>query len=289
MTSRTAVGIDVGGTSIKGLLVDSAGRALAEARCPTPANDSTGERTAAEIAAMAARLDPEQTAPLGVVVPGIIDVEHRTAVLSSNLGWSGVDVGILLDSALGREFAFGHDVRAGALAEATWGAAAGRPGTSVFVAIGTGLAAGIIIDGHPLEGGGWAGEIGQVVIGSGHLAGQTVESVVSASAIARRMSTANAREAVREVERGVPSAQQAWTETVDVLADSLANLSAALAPSTIIIGGGLSLAGETLLRPLRTALGERLGLLRQPELCAAALGDHAAALGAAELTGFRGR
>lgn len=289
MTVRAAVGIDVGGTSIKGLLVDAAGRSLAEARCPTPANDSTGEQTAAEVAAMVARLDPEGTAPVGVVVPGIIDVERRIAVLSSNLGWSGVAVGALLDSALGRDFSFGHDVRAGALAEATWGAAADRPGTSVFVAIGTGLAAGIIIDGRPLEGDGWAGEIGQVVIGDGPHAGQTVEAVVSASGIARRISTANALEAVQEVERGEVSAQQAWTEMVTVLADTLAGLTAALAPTTIIIGGGLSLAGETLLRPLRSSLGARLGLLRHPELCAAALGDRAAALGAAELTGFRER
>ena len=85
------------------------------------------------------------------------------------------------------------------------------------------------------------------------------------------------------VDAGDPEAQQVWHDSIDVLADALASMSATVAPETIVLGGGLALAGRTLTEPLERALDERLGLLRRPTLRTAELGDRAAALGAAIL------
>lgn len=287
MTQQIAIGVDIGGTSIKGLVVDERGEVHAEIRRPTPQGDSSAELTARVVAEIVAEFDCVDQTPVGVVVPGIIDERHGFALRSSNLGWSNVNVAERMQDRLGRPIVFGHDVRAGALAEATWGAAAHRDGAVVFVAIGTGVAAGLLIDGRPVSGGGWAGEIGQVLITRGPHAGDRVEQLISASAIARRAGATNARDVVRRIDEGDAEAIAIWHESVDFLAESLAHLIAAVGPSIVVVGGGLSLAGDALFAPLGAALRARLRLLRVPEIRPATLGDRAAALGAAELTGFR--
>jgi glucokinase len=152
-----------------------------------------------------------------------------------------------------------------------------------FVPIGTGIAAALLVDGRPLVSGGWAGEIGQTVIRSGVHAGRRVEEIASASGTARRAGAADARTVAARVEDGDVEARQVWHDSVEVLADALAHLTATAAPETIVLGGGLALAGRTLIAPLEGALEARLGLLRRPTLRTAELGDRAAALGAAIL------
>lgn len=277
------IGVDVGGTTVKGVVVDGDGRLIRELRRPTPSPDPAGTAVADTVAELVGVLDEGSGCPVGCVVPGIVDETRGVAVLSANIGWSGIAFADLLRARLGGPVAFGHDVRAGALAEARWGAARNASGTVAFVPIGTGIAAALLVDGRPLVSGGWAGEIGQTLIRTGPHTGRRVEEVASAAGTARRADAPDARTVAARVDAGDPQAQQVWQDSVEVLADALAGMTAAVAPETIVLGGGLALAGRTLTDPLERALDARLGLLRRPALRTAELGDRAAALGAAIL------
>lgn len=277
------MGIDVGGTSLKGVLVDGAGRVLSEGRAPTPPSDASGASVVEAACALAERLAGGAKLPIGVVVPGIVDDARGVVVHAANLGWSDLPLRALLERRLGRRVAFGHDVRAGGIAEARWGAAAGSSGVLAFVAIGTGIAAAILVEGRPIVSGGWAGEIGQLPITTGPHAGERTERIASASAIARRADCGNALEVAARVAVGDPLATAVWAEAVSVLADLFAALTATVAPGEIVVGGGLARSGGLLLEPLAALLLERVGILRQPILRCATLDDRAAAFGAASL------
>ena len=283
MTGVTVLGVDVGGTSVKGVVVDADGRTVRESRVPTPSPDPTGEKVTDAVARVVQALDDTASLPVGVVVPGIVDETRGTAVLSANLGWADVPLAAMLQQRLGRAVGFGHDVRAGALAEARWGAARAASGVVAFVPIGTGVAAAVLIDGRPVVGGGWAGEIGQTLIPSGPHAGLRAEEVASAAGTARRAGLPDARSVAAAVDAGDPDAIAVWRDTVEVLADVLAGLTASVGPETIVLGGGLALSGATLTAPLEHALDARLSILRRPHLRTAELGDRAGALGAALL------
>lgn len=281
MIDPRAIGIDVGGTTIKAVVADRRdGRVLTEQRVPTPSPDADGHGVCAAVARVLRALPDADILPVGVVVPGVVDEGHGRAVHSVNLGWHELPLAAMLRESAARPVGFGHDVRAGALAEARWGAAAGETGVVAFLPIGTGIAAAILVDGRPLVGDGWAGEVGQALIGAGPHAGERVERVASAAGTALRAGEPDARRVAERVTAGDPDARRVWDETVDVLAEMLANLATVVAPRTIVVGGGLALAGETLLAPLTAGVHARLGSLRLPQMRLASLGDRAAALGA---------
>ncbi|WP_299036884.1 ROK family protein [uncultured Pseudokineococcus sp.] len=285
--TASAVGVDVGGTSTKGLRIGPDGAVLAEHRRPTPSPDPDGRRTAETVAAVVDALGADPRDAVGVALPGVVDEVAGTAVLSVNLGWRDVPATRLLEGALGRPVVLAHDVRAGAVAEDA--AAAGASGdvpsgeVSVFVAVGTGLAAAVLVDGRPLVAGGWAGEVGQLLLVDGPHAGLRVEEVASAAATARRAGAPDALTVARRVRAGDPAARAVWRETVEALAGALAGLVVAVAPSRVVMGGGLALAGDLLLDPLAAELARRTPGLRAPHLLPAVHGDTAAARGAAML------
>ncbi len=303
MTAHGAVlGIDVGGTSVKVRLVADDGRVLEEQRVPTPRDDAEATALAEVVAALgqrartAARQHGTDLGAIGLVVPGVVDEDAGRSVLSVNLGWRDVPVRARVAEALRAAgvdavpLAFGHDVRAGALAEvhaaapaadpATDPAAALGSGTVAFVPVGTGLASALVVDGRVVPGGGWAGEIGQVRIRDGAHAGLRVEEVASAGAVARRSGAPSAHDAMLRLVAGDPVARRAWDDCVEVLADSLAWLTAAAGCHTLIVGGGLAQSGPLLFDPLRSAVADRLTGVRVPDLVGARHGDAAGAIGA---------
>jgi glucokinase len=277
------LGIDVGGTTIKGIRVSADGRVLAEHRVPTPKPDPTGELVANAVAEVVAALGGHGGAPVGVAVPGIVDEYTGMAVRSANVGFRDAPLRELLEQRLGTPVALGQDVRAGAVAEHRSGAGRNLTGGVAFVAIGTGVAAAFLVDGRAIVSGGWAGEIGQVVLRSGPFAGRRMEEVASASATAARAGERDARAVALRVADGDAEAAAVWADSVAVLGESLAGIVATIAPMTIILGGGLAQAGDLLLDPLRADLERRLEHMRMPLLVPAEHGDIAAALGAAFL------
>lgn len=283
------LGIDVGGTTIKGLRVAPTGEVEADLRVATPRPDPTGELVVEAVAGVVDALGGAAGEPIGLVVPGIVDEVRGVAVWSANIGFRGVPLRELAARRLGVPVAFGQDVRAGALAELRSGAAQHIDGSVAFVPIGTGIAAALIVDGRMLVSGGWAGEIGQTVLMSGPHTGLTIEEVASASATARRAGEDDARAVARRVSTGEPVALAVWAETVAVLADAFAAIVMTIAPTAIVVGGGLARAGALLLDPLDAELSRRLGALCAPSLVIAQHGDVAAAIGASYLASDLGR
>jgi glucokinase len=228
---------------------------------------------------------------VGVAAPGIIDEEHGIARAAVNLGWRELPLRSLLSETAGVPVALGHDVRTGGLAEFTVGAATGVR-NAMFMPIGTGIAAAVLVDGHRLDADGYAGEIGHIVVDpQGTVCGCGIrgclETVASAAHIARRYADASGRPVTHAVDvadavrAGDPTAVAVWNRAIDGLAAALTTASTLFAPEIVAIGGGLAESGDTLLAPLRESLVGRMTFQRMPKLVPASLGDNAGCIGSA--------
>jgi glucokinase len=284
--------VDVGGTTIKGELVDHAGTVLAVEQRPTP-RGSQALQAIAEIGhTLLARRSEAPVVGAGVVVPGLVDREAGIATYSANIGWRDLE----LVRSLGGEWRvpvrIANDVAAGGVAEHRLGAGVGTPDL-VFVAIGTGIAASIVSGGHLLTGHrGETAEIGHLPVRPGvrcTCGGEgCLEAVASAAAIARRYTSLSGNDVtgaydVAERLSKDAVARQVWQDAVEGLADGLGILSLVLSPARVVIGGGLGRAGEALLAPLREALHQRVTIVHPPDVTASILGDRGGVIGAALL------
>ncbi len=190
--------------------------------------------------------------------------------------------------------ALGHDVAAAGLAETALGLAGSVP-DSLLVVVGTGVAAVLRSGGRPVPGAsGRAGELGHLTVrpdGEPCPCGQRgcLEQYASAAAIARRFEEATGRAARAEevVARAAedPVAARVWAEAVGALATGIAAYTMLVDPALVVIGGGLSGAGDRLLGPLRTALDARVRWRDAPPLAVSPLGANGGLLGAAILAG----
>ncbi|PTM98183.1 ROK family protein [Streptomyces spinosirectus] len=294
---RHVIALDVGGTGMKAALVAADGELLHQSRRATGRErgpDAVVEGIldfAADLSAYGAEHLGEPAAAAGVAVPGIVDAERGVAAYSANLGWRDVPLRDRLSAKLGVPVALGHDVRTGGLAEGRIGAGKGAD-RFMFVPLGTGIAGAIGIEGRVEAGAhGFAGEIGHIVVrpgGSPCPCGQTgcLERYASAAAVSEAWAAAcgdpeaDAADCAKAVASGDPNAVRVWQEAVDALADGLVTALTLLDPRTLIIGGGLAEAGETLFTPLRDAVRRRVTFQKLPQIVPAALGDTAGCLGA---------
>lgn len=291
--AASAVGLDVGGTWIKAGTVAQGSQLRSIRRVPTP-QDPSGRAVAAAIASLVTGLRaPATGTAIGVAVPGLVDEVNGVVVEASNLGWHQVPLRALIEEATECAVVIGHDVRAATAAELTHGAGRGLT-DMVFLAVGTGVAAGLVIEGRIRSASGLAGEIGHLDTGHGLPCpcGATgcLEVIGSAAAIARRYSELTGRQVhgaadvARRATHGDETASRVWHDAVDALAQGISALAAVLGPSPTIIGGGLACAGAQLMDPLRAAVRSRLNPVRVPRLSTATFGDLAGVVGAAELS-----
>ncbi|WP_282702662.1 ROK family protein [Streptomyces sp. CC219B] len=294
---RHVIALDVGGTGMKAALVGADGTLLHQARRAT-GRERGPEAVVRTILDFAAELRAHGTerlggpaAAAGVAVPGIVDETRGIASYAANLGWRDVPLRELIGAELGIPVALGHDVRTGGLAEGRVGAGRGTD-RFLFVALGTGIAGAIGLDGRVEAGAhGFAGEIGHIVVRPGGTpcpCGQhgCLERFASAAAVSEAWAAAcgdpeaDAADCAKAVTSGDPNAVRVWQRAVDALADGLVTALTLLDPRTLIIGGGLAEAGETLFTPLRDAVRQRVTFQKLPEIVPAALGDTAGCLGA---------
>jgi glucokinase len=272
------VAIDVGGTDMKAALVDGDVQTLEFVSQPTPAGIVDA------VAELVDRWRPADA--VGLAVPGVVDEERGIAVWSENLDWRDVPFVAQITERCGLPTVLGHDVRTAALAETRIGAARGMADV-VYLSIGTGIAAGIVLGGRIHSGDGYAGEIGHTHAGHDEpcaCGGRgCLEAIASAAAIARRYTARTGRPAAGAADvlrAGDPDAVAVWDEALDALAAALAWIASVLAPEVIVIGGGLSQAGDALLDPLNDRIPRHLTFQRVPRLVPAALGDRAGCVGA---------
>ena len=291
--------VDVGGTTMKGALVDAEATVRERRSFDTPVADGTEAvvnrigYAFEQLATLAPGHGLNPPSAAGLVVPGVVDEANGVGVIASNVPFADTPLAAPIGERLGIPVRVGHDVRAGGLAESVLGAAAGSANV-LFLPLGTGIAAACIVDGRVLAADGFAGEIGHVVIdpdGESCNCGNRgcLERVASASAVARRYTAASGQqvdgaERVAELVRAAdPVAVGVWDETVDALVRALRMALTLLGSEVVIVGGGLGEAGDLLLDPLRERLAKALTFQRKPELRQAVLGDQAGCLGAALL------
>ncbi len=293
-----AIALDIGGTGMKCALIDRDFRTVHTERHPTDAErgpDAVAETILSIASGLAATARAAGHTPVavGLAVPGVVDETRGVAVWSANIGFRDVPLRDLAEQRLGIPTELGHDVRAGARAEAEFGA--GRDARrSWFLAIGTGIAAAYVVDGRTDPGAhGSSGEIGHVRVRPGGPrcgCGQDgcLEAIASASAVARRYrhrsgQDATAAQVVTRAAAGDDIAMRVWTETIEALADGLLIGVTMYDPEMIILGGGLAEARERLLDPVAETLRGLLTFQTMPDIRRAALGDEAGSLGAALL------
>lgn len=171
-----ALAIDVGGTSMKIGVVSQTGQLIYKDSVPTPQTGPEDLITvleeqfnrlfalveAGEIKDSGTAITTNQLAKyVGVAVPGVVDERTGMALASANLGWRDFPMRARLAEKLKRPVILAHDVRSGALAEAKWGLGAEN---CLFVALGTGVSAGLVLAGELVSLGGYTGEIGQLLL-----------------------------------------------------------------------------------------------------------------------------
>jgi glucokinase len=307
---RWVIGVDLGGTQIRALRTDLAGEKAARAEQLTLAQQgpqAVVSRILETVGVVMAEIPREEILGLGIGAPGPIDsagVVHDPPNLP---GWKGVSLVDELAGPLGLPIYAGNDANLGALAEHRFGAGIGVDHL-VYLTVGTGIGGGVISHGRMLTGWrGFAAELGhQTLDPDGPLCGcgqpGHLEAFASGPAIARdarkaleqgRSSTIPEQAGGEVTAKSVAAAAMAGDAlAIELLHQAgyylglgLANLIHILEPQRILIGGGVSLAGELLLQPARQTVDQRLmsSVYRGVEILPAALGPDVGLMGAAAL------
>lgn len=286
------IGVDLGGTTIKAVAIDTDGHVLARRTVTTFGVDNSALASLhSVIEQLAAEIKPRgfSLQRLGVCTPGTVDSLVGTVAFAANLGWRDLALAAKLQIRHGVPARIDHDARAAASAELR-ARGASAPANLLFVPLGTGISAAIIIRGDTVAGStGAAGELGHLIInpeGEACPCGQIgcVEAYAGAASIMRRYRARGGEAAsVEELVARLPDEEVAatvWADAVDALARGLHSATAMIDPELVVLGGGLARAGDRLLDPLRTCLSDLLTWRPVPAIEQSRLGSAAGLVGA---------
>ncbi len=283
------LGIDSGGTRIRAVLTDLEGTVRASATGVVRSARRAG-RILDAIADLAARarsaIPRDRVLAAGAGISGIVDQTSGTVLLSPDLpGLEGLAVADQLEERLGLPVGIDNDDVLAAVGEASFGAARGCSDV-VFLSLGLGLGAGLIVGGRPVRGArSAAGAIA-------YLAPGRLEERASGRVIPRRYlklagleesrtRDLDAREVFRRAETGDRAAARVIAEATEALGHLVVNVAALIDPEIIVVGGGLSESGPRLIERLAERLARSVPY--PPRLVRSELGEEAVGLGAAAL------
>ncbi|EME62165.1 ROK family protein [Amycolatopsis decaplanina] len=285
------LGIDFGGTKVAIGLADRAGSLLVTRRLDTDAQAGAEQVVSRALAAARKLLADEgaadRLAAIGVVSPGIV-LEDRILLAPNVPGWEELRLRELVAAEFeGVPIEVGTDAKAAALAEWRWGALADTD-PAVFLSLGTGIAAAVLVGGRLLAGAnGAAGEIGYNLLSpqdtDGFASGAApLEEAVGGRGLGGRASVLLGRPVTAGELFGLARENAQAKELVDAALDELsmhvANLAIALDPQRIAVGGGLVRSADILLPALRERLARAVPF--PPELVSAKFDQDASLLGA---------
>ena len=300
------IGIDIGGTTIKGAVIDEKGRLYGEDSVVTVKG---GEilNCIVTLCNRLMKLNREEVKGIGIGCAGVINSADGVVVQANNLRLNDFPIVKLLQEKINLPVKISNDANVAALGEAKFGAGKNYK-NSILVTLGTGVGGGIIIDGKLFEGNKSAGaEIGHIVIKHG---GEPCscgrrgcfEAYSSATALKRRTKWAMEEDAgsamwkkyTSETVSGKTafefadcdhSARKVVDWYIDYLACGLINLANAFRPEVIMLGGGVSNQGEELTKPLQEILDREIfaGSYAPVKVTIATLGSSAGVYGAVAL------
>lgn len=256
-------GIDVGGTKIAVLVVAHDGAVLGRATRASSAGDQDGAVDAIlgclDEALGAAGIGRDDLKAVGVGVPGRVDPQQGTVTLAVNLGWHDFALRDALEHRLGRPVVIENDARAAAIGLHRRGVLGGLDDLA-YLAVGTGIAAGVVLDGTLHRGArGLAGEIGHAIAdvdGPVCACGQhgCLEAFAAGPSIARRAHAATAQDVYAAAAAGDATASALIDDVGRRLAWAVHLLVMTYDVERVVIGGGVSHAGPAFADPIRTEL-----------------------------------
>ncbi|NJP38346.1 ROK family protein [Alkalicoccus luteus] len=285
-----AIGIDIGGTSIRAASVDESGHVTTFEQIRTPFDPEEAVRWIAQT------IDGwESGSTIGVAAPGPLQAEKGLFLDPPNLpGWHGFPFKEKLEAAADLSVIMENDANAAAAAEWVHGAGKGTASLA-YVTISTGVGAGLIVDGRIIGGfRGNGGEVGNMIIADDgpHQQGMnrgSWESLASGTALGRRAHAAGIRGGAPELfslaSSGDQAAEGLIAEWIDFTARGLANLFHTVDPDCIVIGGGVSGSAPYFMKQLREAVAAKVykSAAETIDLRTAALGRSTGVIGAAVL------
>jgi glucokinase len=265
------LGLDFGGTKLALGVADATGRLVASRRRPTdPATGPEGAVATLEHMALELGNLARDVAAVGISFGGPVGVDRSRTLLSHHgPGWEDYHLVERVAVKWSCPIAMDNDANAAALGEARFGAAAGQRNV-LYVTVSTGIGGGVVVNGHLYRGSrGLAGEIGHMVVFPG---GPTctcgkrgcLEATSAGPSIAREYLTrahaphgiVTAAEVFARAAGGERLAREVIGEAIHFLGAGLANAVNLLDPDVVVIGGGVSQAGDALFLPLRAAMRE---------------------------------
>lgn len=273
-----SIGIDIGGTKIAGGLVDADGNIIRESKVPTPAQDSAAIADAV-VSLIQELSEGVEVVAAGVAAAGFIDAERANIIYAPNLSWRHEPFKAKLQARLNIPVFIENDANAAGWAEYRFGAGKSVQ-HMVMLTIGTGVGGAVIVDGHLLRGGfGIAAELGHLrLIPNGRPCGcgqhGCIEQYGSGTALLRAAKELAAsddslgrRLAELQEEAGELTGHQVYQAITERdpgalhileqlgtwLGEAVSSICAVLDPEVVVIGGGVSAAGELLLEPIRKA------------------------------------
>jgi glucokinase len=303
------VGIDIGGTAVRAAIVDAGGSILESVRGSTPSTVSRTEGLLAElIGELAGR---REVSAVGLAVAGFVSTDRARVMFAPHLAWRDDPVPQRLSDRVGLPVVMDHDVNSAAWAEHRLGVARNAR-AALLVAVGTGIGAGLVLDGTVYRGAfGVAPELGHIVVvpdGRSCPCGKRGcwERYCSGTALAqtaRELWEAGGPTGLADLSGGDPHALtgamvataaadgdavalEAMQDLGRWLAVGLAVAVDVLDPDVVVIGGGVSRAAELFLPVTRATLGSLItgtGHRPQPRLELARFRDAASMVGAALL------
>lgn len=305
------VGVDMGASHLALLVADLSSRVLDEVDIPfevTRGPEVCLQEVNAQIAGLLATAGilPADVVAIGVGVPGPVIVDSGTVGSPPIMpGWDGYPIRSELEEYWSRPVSLNNDAELGALGEWAYGAGRGERHL-VYIKVGTGVGAGLLIDGRIYQGAsGCAGEIGHITIdGRGPLCScgnqGCLESVASGRAIAQQASEAvrfgrRTRLAALASTQAISASDVAVAARLGdlvaqrIVAEAGHNLGTAIAamvnlfnPSVVIVGGGVAQMGDLLLEPIRQTVGLRSlkSASRVMRITASVLGRRSSCMGA---------
>ncbi|GGM31996.1 transcriptional regulator [Promicromonospora citrea] len=266
-------GIRFGQRSLDVALADASMRVLAEQRMPLAPDhraDAGLQRTAMLVREMLQDVDakPDELLAVGVGVPAPVDIRTGEVVTVGMMrGWDGVRVDEALEAELGVPVSTDNDSTLAAIAEARFGAGAGYDSVA-YVRASHGVGGGLVLGGRAVHGrSGVAGEIGHVSVdenGPVCRCGNRgcLEMLVGASSLLSMLPESAGHltlaDLVARARDGDAGCRRVVFDAGRHLGVALANLCNLVDPDVVVIGGQLAEAGDVLLEPLRTALGQRV-------------------------------
>lgn len=308
------IGLDIGGTTVKIGFIDEQGGILERWEIPTNTKNQgisivndISDAITNKLATL--ELDKHSIIGIGVGAPGFIDVSTGFVYEAVNIGWKNFDLGGQLKEKLGLPVFISNDANVAVLGE-NWKGAGRQARNLIAVTLGTGVGGGVIANGEILDGvNGTAGEIGHITVepnGYQCNCGRygCLETIASATGIVRqamdriseyptgdlaiyykKRGNLTTRDIFELAGKGNEQCEQILYRTADVLGFVIANMGLIINPSKILIGGGVSKAGEPLLHMISNAF-ESYALPRVRKVCEmkiAQLGNDAGIIGAAFL------